>query len=430
MKKLLSWFLPVLLLAHAGAALAQDKPALSAGDTAWMLISTVLVIIMIVPGLALFYAGMVRAKNALSVLMHVFVVFSMVSVLWALLGYSLAFTEGNAVVGGFSKAFLAGITPDSLSGTIPEYVFATFQLTFAAITPALIVGAFAERMKFSAVLWFLGLWLFVCYAPMAHMVWGGGWIGGMGAIDFAGGTVVHINAGVAGLVAAIVLGKRKGWGKVAMPPHNLTFTLTGAALLWAGWFGFNAGSAVAANGSAALAMINTQLATAAAVLGWMFAEWLIKGKPSLLGAASGAIAGLVAITPACGNAGPMGAIVLGAVAGVGSFWAVSSLKRALGYDDSLDVFGVHGVAGIIGALGIDILASPSFGGTGFGGENASIGAQLTVQAVSVGFTLVYTGVLSYILLKVIDLVIGLRVTEEAETEGLDVAEHGEAAYNN
>ncbi len=430
MKKLLSWFLPVLLLAHAGAALAQDKPALSAGDTAWMLISTVLVIIMIVPGLALFYAGMVRAKNALSVLMHVFVVFSMVSVLWALLGYSLAFTEGNAVVGGFSKAFLAGITPDSLSGTIPEYVFATFQLTFAAITPALIVGAFAERMKFSAVLWFLGLWLFVCYAPMAHMVWGGGWIGGMGAIDFAGGTVVHINAGVAGLVAAVVLGKRKGWGKVAMPPHNLTFTLTGAALLWAGWFGFNAGSAVAANGSAALAMINTQLATAAAVLGWMFAEWLIKGKPSLLGAASGAIAGLVAITPACGNAGPMGAIVLGAVAGVGSFWAVSSLKRALGYDDSLDVFGVHGVAGIIGALGIGILASPSFGGTGFGGENASIGAQLTVQAVSVGFTLVYTGVLSYILLKVIDLVIGLRVTEEAETEGLDVAEHGEAAYNN
>ncbi len=430
MKKLLSWFLPVLLLAHAGAALAQDKPALSAGDTAWMLISTVLVIIMIVPGLALFYAGMVRAKNALSVLMHVFVVFSMVSVLWALFGYSLAFTEGNAVVGGFSKAFLAGITPDSLSGTIPEYVFATFQLTFAAITPALIVGAFAERMKFSAVLWFLGLWLFVCYAPMAHMVWGGGWIGGMGAIDFAGGTVVHINAGVAGLVAAIVLGKRKGWGKVAMPPHNLTFTLTGAALLWAGWFGFNAGSAVAANGSAALAMINTQLATAAAVLGWMFAEWLIKGKPSLLGAASGAIAGLVAITPACGNAGPMGAIVLGAVAGVGSFWAVSSLKRALGYDDSLDVFGVHGVAGIIGALGIGILASPSFGGTGFGGENASIGAQLTVQAVSVGFTLVYTGVLSYILLKIIDMVIGLRVTDEAETEGLDVAEHGEAAYNN
>jgi Amt family ammonium transporter len=382
------------------------------------------------PGLALFYGGMVRAKNALSVLMHVFVTLSLISVLWALFGYSLAFSEGNSVVGGFSKAFLSGITPDSLQGTIPELLFAVFQLTFAAITPALVVGAFAERMKFSAVLWFLGLWLFVCYAPMAHMVWGGGWIAGMGAIDFAGGTVVHINAGIAGLVAAIVLGKRKGYGKVAMPPHNLTFTLTGAALLWAGWFGFNAGSAVAANGSAALAMMNTQLATAAAVLGWMFAEWLIKGKPSLLGAASGAIAGLVAITPACGNAGPMGAIVLGIVAGIGSFWAVSSLKRALGYDDSLDVFGVHGVAGIIGALGIGILASPSFGGTGFGGENASIGAQLTVQAISVGFTLVYTGVLSFILLKIVDLIVGLRVTDEAETEGLDVAEHGEAAYNN
>jgi Amt family ammonium transporter len=360
----------------------------------------------------------------------VFVTLSLISVLWALFGYSLAFSEGNSVVGGFSKAFLSGITPDSLQGTIPELLFAVFQLTFAAITPALVVGAFAERMKFSAVLWFLGLWLFVCYAPMAHMVWGGGWIAGMGAIDFAGGTVVHINAGIAGLVAAIVLGKRKGYGKVAMPPHNLTFTLTGAALLWAGWFGFNAGSAVAANGSAALAMMNTQLATAAAVLGWMFAEWLIKGKPSLLGAASGAIAGLVAITPACGNAGPMGAIVLGIVAGIGSFWAVSSLKRALGYDDSLDVFGVHGVAGIIGALGIGILASPSFGGTGFGGENASIGAQLTVQAISVGFTLVYTGVLSFILLKIVDLIVGLRVTDEAETEGLDVAEHGEAAYNN
>jgi Amt family ammonium transporter len=429
MKKLLSWFTPFALLAYAGAALAQDKPKLDSGDTAWMLMSTVLVVMMVIPGLALFYGGMVRAKNTLSVLMHVFVTLSLMSVLWALFGYSLAFTEGNSVIGGFSKAFLAGVRPDSLQGTIPELLFAVFQLTFAAITPALIVGAFAERMKFSAVLWFMTLWLFVCYVPMAHMVWGGGWIAGMGAIDFAGGTVVHINAGVAGLVAAIVLGKRKGYGKVAMPPHNLTFTLTGAALLWAGWFGFNAGSAVAANGSAALAMMNTQLATAAAVLGWIFAEWLIKGKPSLLGAASGAIAGLVAITPACGNAGPMGALVLGAVAGVGSFWAVSSLKRALGYDDSLDVFGVHGVAGIIGALGIGILASPGLGGTGFGGENAGIGAQFTVQAISVGFTLVYTGVLTYILLKIVDMIIGLRVAEEAETEGLDLAEHGEAAYN-
>jgi len=418
-----------LALAFAGPAAAQDAAKLDSGDTAWMLMATVLVVIMVIPGLALFYGGMVRAKNTLSVLMQVLVVFSLMSVLWAVLGYSLAFSEGNSVIGGLSKAFLAGVTPESLQGTIPELLFAVFQLTFAAITPALVVGAFAERMKFSAVLWFLGLWLFACYIPLAHMVWGGGWIGAMGAIDFAGGTVVHINAGVAGLVAAIVLGRRKGYGKVAMPPHNLTFTLTGAALLWAGWFGFNAGSAVAANGSAALAMMNTQLATAAAVLAWAFAEWVIKGKPSLLGAASGAIAGLVAITPACGNAGPMGAIVLGALAGVVSFWAVAYLKRIAGYDDALDVFGVHGVAGIVGALGIGILASPSLGGAGFGGDNAGIGAQLAVQAAGVGFTLLYTGIVSFILLKLVDLFIGLRVSDEAETEGLDVAEHGEAAYN-
>ncbi|MGE0875167.1 MAG: ammonium transporter [Burkholderiales bacterium] len=430
MKKMLARLPLATLLFVAGTAFAQDKPKLDSGDTAWMLTSTVLVVLMVVPGLALFYAGMVRAKNALSVLMHVFVTLSLMSVLWALVGYSLAFSEGNSVVGGLSKAFLSGVTPASLQGTIPELLFATFQLTFAAITPALIVGAFAERMKFSAMLWFTSLWLLVCYAPMAHMVWGGGWIAGMGAIDFAGGTVVHINAGIAGLVAAIVLGKRKGYGKVAMPPHNLTFTLTGAALLWVGWFGFNGGSALAANGSAALAMLNTQLATAAAVLAWIFAEWLIKGKPSLLGAASGAVAGLVAITPACGNAGPMGAIVLGGVAGVGAFWAVAYLKRSLGYDDALDVFGVHGVAGIIGALGIGILASPGLGGTGFGGNNAGIGAQLGVQAASVGFTLVYTGVISYVLLKVLDMTIGLRVSEDAESEGLDIAEHGEAAYNN
>ncbi len=430
MKKMLARLPLAPLLLVAGTAFAQDKPKLDSGDTAWMLTSTVLVVLMVVPGLALFYAGMVRAKNALSVLMHVFVTLSLMSVLWALVGYSLAFSEGNSVIGGLSKAFLSGVTPASLQGTIPELLFAVFQLTFAAITPALIVGAFAERMKFSAMLWFMSLWLLVCYAPMAHMVWGGGWIAGMGAIDFAGGTVVHINAGIAGLVAAIVLGKRKGYGKVAMPPHNLTFTLTGAALLWVGWFGFNGGSALAANGSAALAMLNTQLATAAAVLAWIFAEWLIKGKPSLLGAASGAVAGLVAITPACGNAGPMGAIVLGAVAGVGAFWAVAYLKRSLGYDDALDVFGVHGVAGIIGALGIGILASPGLGGTGFGGNNAGIGAQLGVQAASVGFTLVYTGVISYVLLKVLDMTIGLRVSEDAESEGLDIAEHGEAAYNN
>jgi Amt family ammonium transporter len=416
------------LLLSAGVAHAADAK-LDTGDTSWMLISTVLVIIMIVPGLALFYGGMVRAKNVLSVLMQVFVSFSLISILWALFGYSFAFSEGNSFIGGFGKAFLSGVKPDSLSGTIPEYVFVCFQLTFAAITPALIVGAFAERMKFSAVLWFLGLWLLAVYAPIAHMVWGGGWIGGKGAIDFAGGTVVHINAGMAGLVAALVLGPRKGYGKVAMPPHNLTFTMIGASLLWAGWFGFNAGSAVGANGSAGVAMINTQLATAAAVLGWMFAEWIAKGKPSLLGAASGAVAGLVAITPACGNAGPIGAIILGVIAGVACFWAAVYLKKMFGYDDSLDAFGVHCIGGIVGALLIGILAAPGLGGQGFGGENKSIGEQFWVQCQAVGFTLIYDAVVTYILLKLIDMMVGLRVTDEQETEGLDVAEHGESAYS-
>ncbi|MFZ5558225.1 MAG: ammonium transporter [Pseudomonadota bacterium] len=426
-----------ILLAQApaaeapAAAPAAEAPKLDSGDTAWMLTSTVLVIMMIIPGLALFYGGMVRAKNVLSVLMQVLVTFSLVSILWAVIGYSLAFTDGGGLqkfMGGFGKMFLAGITPDSLQGTIPEYLFAVFQLTFAAITPALIIGAFAERMKFSAVLWFVSLWLILCYAPMAHMVWGGGWIAGMGAIDFAGGTVVHINAGIAGLVAAIVLGKRKGYGTLAMPPHNLTFTLIGAALLWVGWFGFNVGSALAANGSAALVMVNTQLATASAVLGWLFIEWMAKGKPSLLGAASGAVAGLVAITPACGSAGPMGAIVLGIVAGIVCFWAVSSLKRSLGYDDSLDVFGVHGVAGIIGAVGIGILASPGLGGVGYA-EGVTMGGQVMTQVISVVFTLVYTGVISFILLKIIGGIVGLRVTEEEETQGLDISDHGESAYN-
>ncbi|MEX0960620.1 MAG: ammonium transporter [Burkholderiales bacterium] len=410
---------------------AEEEATLDTGDTAWMLISTVLVIIMCIPGLALFYGGMVRAKNMLSVLMQVFVTFSLMSVLWALFGYSLAFTDGgslNSFIGGFGSAFMSGITPDSLSGTIPEYLFAVFQLTFAALTPALIVGAFAERMKFSAVLWFMTLWLFVCYVPMAHMVWGGGWIGSMGAIDFAGGTVVHMNAGVAGLVAAIVIGKRKGYGSVAMPPHNLTFTLIGAALLWAGWFGFNAGSALAANGGTALAMINTQLATAAAVLAWIFIEWMVKGKPSLLGAASGAIAGLVAITPACGHAGPMGAILLGLLSGVVSFWACAYLKKGLGYDDALDVFGVHGVAGIVGAVAIGVLASESFGGAGYA-EGVTMGGQLMIQIISVVFTFVYIAIATYILLKIVDMIVGLRVSEDVETEGLDVPEHGEIAYH-
>jgi ammonium transporter, Amt family len=420
---------PAAAVAAAPAA-EPAKPKLDSGDTAFMLVSTILVTLMVLPGLALFYAGMVRTKNVLSVLMQVFAVFSVIAVVWAVYGYSLAFTGDGKFIGSLSKMFLAGVTVDSLTGTIPEYVFSNFQLTFAAITPALIVGAYAERMKFSAVLLFMVLWVTFCYLPMAHMVWGGGWIAGMGAIDFAGGTVVHINAGIAGLVAAIVLGKRKGYGTVAMPPHNLAMTLIGASLLWVGWYGFNAGSAVAANGSAGLAMINTTLATAAAAVAWMFAEWMVKGKPSMLGIATGAIAGLVAITPACGNAGPMGAIILGIAAGVISLWAVLSLKKMFGYDDSLDVFGVHGIAGIVGAIGIGILASPSLGGTGFGAGNATMGAQLMTQVISVGFTLVYTGVLSYILLKIVDMILGLRVSEESETEGLDITEHGETAYNN
>ena len=416
--------------AAPAAAPAEEAKKLDSGDTAFMMLATVLVTLMVIPGLALFYAGMVRSKNALSVLMQVFAVFSVMAVLWAIYGYSLAFTGDGKFIGTLDKLFLSGMTADSLKDTIPEYVFANFQLTFAAITPALIVGAYAERMKFSAVLLFMVAWLTVCYIPLAHMVWGGGWIGAMGAIDFAGGTVVHINAGIAGLVAAIVLGKRKGYGTVAMPPHNLTMTLIGASLLWVGWYGFNAGSALSAGSSAGLAMINTTLATAAAAATWMFLEWMVKGKPSLLGIATGAVAGLVAITPACGNAGPMGSIVLGIAAGAISLWAVISLKRMLGYDDSLDVFGVHGIAGIVGAIGIGILASPSFGGTGFGGDITSIGGQLYVQVISVVFTLVYTGVISYVLLKIIDMMVGLRVTEEAETEGLDINEHGETAYNN
>ena len=429
MRKFLTTLALFAIAGFAVPALAADAPKLDTGDTAWMLTSTVLVIVMIVPGLALFYGGMVRSKNVLSILMQVFVGFSLISVLWGLLGYSMAFSDGNSFVGGLSKAFLSGVKADSLSGTIPEYVFSAFQMTFAAITPALIIGAFAERMKFSAVLWFLGLWLLAVYSPIAHMVWGGGWIGGKGAIDFAGGTVVHINAGVAGLVACLVLGPRKGYGKVAMPPHNLTLTLIGASLLWAGWFGFNAGSALGSNGSAGVAMMNTQLATAAAVLGWMFAEWIAKGKPSLLGAASGAVAGLVAITPACGNAGPMGAIVLGIIAGVVCFWAAVYLKKAIGYDDSLDAFGVHAIGGIVGALLIGILASPALGGQGFGGDNKSIAQQFIVQVEAVGFTIVYDAVVTFVILKIISMFTSLRVTDEAETEGLDIAEHGETAYN-
>jgi ammonium transporter, Amt family len=429
-------------LAQAPAAPAAEKPAeakpaeppkptLDSGSNAWMITATVLVILMTIPGLALFYGGLVRAKNMLSVLMQVFVTFSLVSVLWALYAYSLAFSEGttmNAIYGGFSKAFLSGITPDTLNGVIPEYVFMVFQLTFAAITPCLIVGGFAERIKFSAVLWFMALWLTFVYAPIAHMVWGGGWLANLGAKDFAGGTVVHINAGIAALVGCLILGKRIGYGKEAMPPHNLTLTMVGAALLWVGWFGFNVGSELAADGLAGLVLANTQLATAAAVLGWMFAEWIVRGKPTMLGAASGAVAGLVAITPACGFIGPMGSIVLGIVAGVVCFWAVTGLKNSFGYDDSLDVFGVHAIGGTIGAIGTGFLMAKSLGGVGYA-EGVSMGHQVGVQCVGVLTTYVWSGVVSYIIYKVVGATIGLRVAEDQEREGLDGASHGEVAYH-
>lgn len=419
---------PATAPAEEAPATAEAAPTLDVGNTAFMIVATVLVILMTIPGLALFYGGLVRQKNMLSVLMQVFVVFSLVSVLWAAYGYSMAFSEGNMIVGGLSKAFLAGITPDSLSGSIPEYVFLTFQLTFAAITPSLIVGGFAERMKFSAVLLFAALWVTFAYIPIAHMVWGGGYLAELGAKDFAGGTVVHINAGVAALVGAIMLGKRIGYGKEAMPPHNLVMTMIGASLLWVGWFGFNVGSELAADATAGMVLINTQLATAAAVLGWIFAEWLFRGKPSMLGAASGAVAGLVAITPACGFIGPMGSIILGFTASFISLWGVTKLKSALGYDDSLDVFGVHGLAGIWGAVGTGVLMAPGLGGVGYA-EGVTMGGQVTTQIIAVVVTLIWTGIVSVILYKVVDAVVGLRVSEEYEREGLDTTEHGERAYS-
>jgi Amt family ammonium transporter len=422
-----------------GAQEAAPTPTLDAGNTAWMLTSTALVLLMTIPGLALFYAGMVRSKNVLSVMMQCFAITAMVSVLWVIYGYSLAFdTTGmeqgvvnfNSFVGGLSKAFMSGLTRDGLVGTIPESVFVTFQMTFAIITPALIVGAFAERMKFSALLLFSAIWLTVVYLPIAHMVWSGngGLMWDWGVLDFAGGTVVHINAGIAGFVACLVLGKRKGFPTTAMPPHNLTYTLIGASMLWVGWFGFNAGSAVAADGSAGMAMLTTQVATAAAALAWMFAEWLSHGKPSVLGIASGAVAGLVAVTPASGTCGPMGALLLGIIAGVLCFLASTKLKRAVGYDDSLDVFGVHAVGGLVGAILTGLFADVSFGGKGLA-EGVTVGAQLWIQIKGALFTVIYTGVLSFIILKVLDILIGLRVSEEEETEGLDIALHDERGYN-
>lgn len=438
----------------ADAAAAAPAPVPNKGDTAFMIASTILVILMTLPGLALFYGGLVRTKNMLSVLTQVFVIFCVMALLWVIYGYSLAFTAGgglNSFIGGFSKAFLAGVTPDAVAETfskgvvIPELLFVVFQLTFAAITVALVVGGLAERIKFSALLVFAVLWFTFSYLPMAHMVWfwGGpsafadpsGFIFGKGALDFAGGTVVHINAAMAALMGAIVLGKRIGYGKEALAPHSLTMTMIGAALLWVGWFGFNAGSNLEANGTAVLALTNTIVATAAAAMSWMFIEWLLRGKPSMLGVASGAVSGLVAVTPAAGFVGPMGAIVLGLVAGVLCFWGVTGLKKMLGVDDSLDVFGVHGVGGIVGAIGTGIFAAPSLGGTGvFDYATGAVGefsiaAQVTSQAWGVGVTILWSGIVSFVLFKLIDMVMGLRVAEEAEREGLDTSTHGERAYN-
>ena len=432
-----AWHL-LLLSAVVSPAWAQT-PSLSAGDTAWMLTATVLVLLMTLPGLALFYGGLVRAKNVLSVLMQCFAITALVTVLWVLYGYSVAFsttgmesglTNVYSFFGAFDKALLSHLSRDALIVAIPESVYITFQLTFAIITVALIVGAIAERMRFAALLSFAGLWVSLVYVPMAHMVWSGpgGFLWDLGIIDFAGGTVVHINSGIAALVACLVLGKRKGYPNTAMPPHNLTYTVIGASLLWVGWFGFNAGSAVAANASAGMAMLVTQIATAAAALAWMAAEWVMHKKPSVLGIASGAVAGLVAITPASGSCGPAGALVIGAVGGIACFFAVSKLKRAFAYDDALDVFGVHCVGGIVGALLTAIFADASMGGAGLA-EGVSIGKQLWIQLLSVLATLVYSGVLTWLILKLVGFVLPLRANPDEENEGLDLALHNERGYN-
>ena len=413
-----------LLLGSSGSRADE----LNTGDTAWMMTATVLVLFMTIPGLSLFYAGMVRSKNVLSVMMQCFAITGLMSILWVFFGYSIAFGNDGPWWGGLSKAFLKGVTVDAMTGTIPETVFMTFQMTFAIITPALIVGAFAERMKFSAMLWFMGVWVLVVYAPICHWVWGGGWLGDYGILDFAGGTVVHINAGMAGLVAALVLGKRQGYPDTAMPPNNLGYTLMGAAMLWVGWFGFNAGSELAADGVAGMAMAVTQIATAAAALAWMFSEWVVHGKPSVLGIASGAVAGLVGITPACGFVGPMGSLVIGIAAGVLCFLASTKIKRAFGYDDSLDVFGVHAVGGIVGAILVGVFAAEGLGGAGFA-EGVSIGQQVKTQLIGILATIAYTGIVSLFILKVLDRIIGLRVTDDDEAQGLDITAHSERGYN-
>ena len=461
MKKYLAMLLPLLLSGVALAEPAAVEPVMNKADNAWIMICAALVILMSIPGLALFYGGLVRKKNVLSLLIQVFVTFALISVLWVVYGYSLAFTENNAFFGSFDKLLLAGITPDTLTGTfskgvaIPEFTFIVFQGAFAAITCALITGAWAERIKFSAVLVGLAAWFTLAYLPVAHMVWfwagpdaytsaeaadaanvTAGYLFQHGALDFAGGTVVHINAAVAGLVVAYMAGKRIGYGRESMSPHNLTFTMIGASLLWFGWFGFNAGSALEASGGSSLAFLNTWLATAAATLSWMLAEWIIKSKPSMLGAASGAVAGLVAITPAAGFVGVGGALIIGLISGVICLWGATGLKKMLKVDDSLDVFGIHGVGGITGALLTGVFADPALGGTGVYdyvanavAEGYSIADQVVVQAQAVGITIVWSAVVAFVVFKIIDVVMGLRVPEDQEREGLDVSSHGETAYH-
>ncbi len=463
MKKSILAFSPIAalmpMLAHADAIAA---PVANKGDTAWMIVATLLVIMMSIPGLALFYGGLVRTKNMLSILMQVFMIFALIVVLWSLYGYSAAFTAGNPFIGTLSKAFMSGVKPESLGATfskgvvIPELIFFAFQATFAAITVALVVGAFAERMKFSAVMLFSALWFTFSYLPIAHMVWywdgpdaitdaaslatvtaNAGWLWAKGALDFAGGTVVHINAGVAGLVGAFVVGKRLGYGRESMAPHSLTLTMVGASLLWVGWFGFNAGSALEANGSAVLAFCTTLVATAAATLSWVAAETLIKGKASMLGAVSGAVAGLVAITPAAGFVGIMGALVMGLLVSPLCLWGVTGLKRLLGVDDALDVFGVHGIGGMFGAIATGVFAAPALGGIGLydyvtnaAVADYSISSQVWIQTQAVLTTIAWSATVSFITFKLVDLVIGLRVSQEAEREGLDITTHGESAYHN
>jgi ammonium transporter, Amt family len=427
-----------LALAAAAAALvpmtagAQEAaPKIDSGDTAWMLTSTALVLMMTIPGLALFYGGMVRKMNVLSTVMHAFSTCCLVTILWMVIGYSLAFTEGGAFVGDLSRALLRGLTVEGIHAnakTIPESVFMVYQMTFAIITPALIAGAFVDRMKFSAMLWFMGAWSLLVYAPVAHWVWGGGFLGAANVLDYAGGTVVHINAGVAGLVLALVIGKRTGYPREAFTPHNLTFTVAGASLLWVGWFGFNAGSAVAASASAGMAMAVTQIATAAAALAWMFVEWAAKGKPSVLGIVSGAIAGLVAITPACGFVAPGGALVIGLVAGVVCWWAATALKRMLGYDDSLDAFGVHGIGGIIGAVLTGVFALEAIGGDGKAGLLDGNPGQVVTQLYGIGVVIAYCAIVTFVIAKIIDMAIGLRVDADTEREGLDLNLHGEVVH--